>query len=191
MLEENVNNEFVEFFKCLADANRLKLIGLLANKAQSVEQLASILNLSASTVSHHLSYLAHTGLVAARAEGYYSMYFLQTDALENMARRLLDKKTLPALAEDLDLDAYDRKVIKDFSKPNGMLKTFPAQKKKMDAILRFVVKDFEPNVRYSEKQVNEILSKYHDDYATIRRGLIDEHLMARQNGEYWRVVDAI
>jgi biotin operon repressor len=188
---ENTNNELVEFFKALADANRLKLIGLLANQPQSGEQLASILGISPSTVSHHLSYLAHIGLVAARAEGYYSMYFLKTDVLENMARRLLDKKTLPSLAEDLDLDAYDRKVIKDFSLPDGTLKSFPAQKKKMDVILRYVVKDFETGKRFTEKQVNEILEKYHHDFATMRRGLIDEHLMARKNGEYWRVTDAI
>lgn len=57
------DNSILEFFKALADANRLKIIGLLANQALTVEQLAEMLNLRPSTVSHHLGYLNHVGLV--------------------------------------------------------------------------------------------------------------------------------
>lgn len=46
----------------MADANRLRLIGLLAQKESSVEELAAVLDISASTVSHHLSKLAEIGL---------------------------------------------------------------------------------------------------------------------------------
>jgi hypothetical protein len=42
-------------------------------------------------------------------------------------------------------------------------------------------------VRYTEKQVNEILSRYHADTATIRRELVGVHLMSRAAGEYWLV----
>ncbi|HEX2981679.1 MAG TPA: metalloregulator ArsR/SmtB family transcription factor [Anaerolineaceae bacterium] len=187
MESSDTTQEFVEFFKALADRNRLKIIGLLAIQPYSVEQLAEILHLGSSTVSHHLSYLAHIGLVSARAEGYYSVYQLETDALENMAKRLLTRETLPALAEDLDLDAYDRKVIKDFTTADGRIKSFPAQEKKFMAILRYTLKEFEPGKRYSEKQVNEILSRFHEDTASLRRGFIEFKYMARQNGEYWRI----
>jgi hypothetical protein len=69
------------------------------------------------------------------------------------------------------------------------LKTIPAQQKKLEAILRYVVKSFETGKRYSEKRVNEILSKFHEDTATLRRELIGYGLMQREGrgGEYWRV----
>ena len=50
-----------------------------------------------------------------------------------------------------------------------------------------MVKTFEPGVRYGEKQVNEMLSSYSEDTATLRRGLIDHRMMVREGGggEYW------
>ena len=136
MSEQEVFDELLGFFKALADANRLKIVGLLAREALTVEQIAAILDLRPSTVSHHLSRLTKMGLVKARADSYYHIYELQTEALESLARRLLARDTLPAVAADMDLDAYDRKVVRDFSTPDGRIKAIPAQYKKMQAILR-------------------------------------------------------
>jgi hypothetical protein len=85
------------------------------------------------------------------------------------------------------MDAFDRKVLRDFSLPDGRLKGLPMQRKKLDAVLRHAVKLFEFDVRYTEKQVNEILARLHEDTATLRRELVDVHLMARDHGEYWRI----
>ena len=63
------NAELLLFFKALADANRLKIVGLLAGQSYTVEQLAAMLDLGASTVSHHLGKLAEAGLVSANARG--------------------------------------------------------------------------------------------------------------------------
>jgi predicted transcriptional regulator len=173
------------FFKALADANRLKIIGLLANQATSVEKLAEQLDLTAATVSHHLSRLAECGLVSAKAEGYYSIYSLQTNTLESLAKRLLTRENLPSLAKDVDVEAYDRKVINEFTNSDGSIKAFPAQRKKLDVLLPYVVKVFEMEKRYTEKEVNELLKPFNEDYATLRRELVDAKFMARQNGEYW------
>jgi predicted transcriptional regulator len=183
------SDELLEFFKALADANRLKIVGLLAKEALSVEQIAGILELHSSTVSHHLARLAKVGLVSARADGYYSVYRLETKALEGLAQRLLAKETLPAVSAEVDLDAYDRKVLNTYLTSDGRLKDFPLQQKKLEAILRYVVQAFEPGARYSEKQVNAILSRYHVDTARLRRNLVDFRLMAREGGggEYWRL----
>ena len=104
-----------------------------------------------------------------------------------MARRLIKKENLPAIAADVDMDAYDRKVILTYGLPDGSLKTIPLQQKKLQAVLRYVAKAFEDNKRYSEKQVNEILSQYHEDYALLRRELVEFGIMERQGGggEYW------
>jgi predicted transcriptional regulator len=182
-----MGEELVSFFKALADPNRLKIVGLLAQQPYSVEQLAAILHLRPSTVSHHLSKLAEVGLVSAKAESYYNVYQLEEETLHK-TRLMFSQEELAAVVEDMDLDAYDRKVVEDYSLPDGRLKTIPAQRKKLEAVLRYVVTVFEPGVRYTEKQVNEMLTRFHEDTATLRRELVGYSLMKREGGggEYWR-----
>jgi predicted transcriptional regulator len=189
MIDEVASQELLDFFKALSDANRLKIVGLLARSPNTVEQLAETLEIHPSTVSHHLSRLAKAGLVSARAVGYYSIYQLETKVIEAMAQRLLDRETLPAICDSIDVDAYDRKVLRNFLTPDGRIKDFPAQEKKLEAILRYIVKSFEPGVRYSEKQVNEILSRYHTDYAFLRRSLVEHRMLGREvgGGAYWTI----
>jgi len=184
-----MSEELVTFFKALADANRLKIVGLLAEKAYSVEELAALLKLKPPTISHHLAKLVEAGLVKSRAESYYSMYQLDQSVLESKARSMFSQQELSNVASEVDADAYDHKVIKDYSRRDGSLKTLPAQRKKLEAILRYVVKAFDMEKRYSEKQVNEILARYHADTATLRRELVGFGLMQREGGggEYWRV----
>ncbi len=183
-----MSDEIVTFFKALADANRLKIVGLLAQQPYSVEELAALLDLKASTVSHHLARLAQIGLVSAKTESYYNIYQLDEKALQNKSRNLFSQANLAASVVDIDADAYDNKVVKDYVRKDGSLKTIPAQRKKLEAILRYVVKAFEANKRYSEKKVNEILGKYHEDTASLRRELVGYGLMKREGGggEYWR-----
>ncbi len=184
-----MSDEVVTFFKALADANRLKIVGLLAQQPYSVEELAALLNLKPSTVSHHLAKLAQVGLVSAKTESYYNVYQLDEKALQSKSRDLFSQENLAASVVDVDADAYDNKVVKDYVNKDGSLKTIPAQRKKLEAILRHVVKAFEANKRYSEKQVNEILGKYHEDTASLRRELVGYGLMKREGGggDYWRV----
>lgn len=147
-----------------------------------------MLNLRPSTVSHHLSKLSEAGLVSAKAMSYYNIYQFENKTLEAMAQHLLSKENLSAIAVDVDLDAYDRKVVSDYSLPDGQLKTIPAQRKKLEAILGYISQDFESGTRYNERQVNEILEKYHRDTAILRRELIGAGILARSSGgkEYWR-----
>jgi predicted transcriptional regulator len=181
-----MSEELVTFFKALADANRLKIIGLLAGKSYSVEELAALLKLKPSTVSHHLARLGEAGLVSAQAVSYYSVYRLNKDELEAKSRSLFSNADMHAAIKDVDLDAYDQKAVADFSRRDGSLKTVPAQRKKLEAVLKHVVKAFKTGKPYSEKQVNEILRAYHEDTATLRRELVGYGLMKRESGEYWR-----
>ena len=189
-MEENTYvAELLAFFKALSDANRLRIVALLAKEPLPVEQLAEMLGLSSSTVSHHLARLSEVGLVSARAEGYYNVYQLELEALNAMAQRLLAKETLPAVAADVDMDAYDRKVLNTYLSPDGRLLAFPAQEKKERVILRHIVQVFEPGRRYPEKEVNQILLQFNEDTARLRRHLVDYGFMQREGGggAYWRV----
>lgn len=188
MIDEQTS-QLLSFFSAMADANRLKIMGLLAQDDFTVEELAEILRLRPSTVSHHLSKLSKAGLVSGRSESYYNVYHLNTEMLETMAKSILAQETLPNVVAGVDMDAYDRKVVENYTQPNGRLKTIPAQQKKLLAVLKYVVENFEEGVRYTEKQVNELLSRFHDDTASLRRELIGFRLLAREadGSAYWRV----
>ena len=189
-----MEDDLLQFFKAMADENRLKIIGLLARESYSGEVLAEILKVKPATVSHHLAKLAEAGLVSARMDGHAKLYTLRLDALHAMASRLLAPGTLPAAAAPdpsapfagQALDAFDRRVLADFLRPDGSLKQIPVQQKKLQAVLRHMVKEFELDRRYPEKQVNERLSRYHADTASLRRALIEYKLMQRAGGFYWR-----
>ena len=184
-LEISGDEQLLTFFKALADANRLKIVGLLAQQPYSVEQLAAMLGWRPPTVSHHLKMLAEAGLVSARAESYYNVYQLEPGVLERFARQLGTVNRLPQMASEVDLDAYDRQVLHNILLPDGRLKIIPSQRKKREVILRHILKSFQTGTRYTEKQVNEIMARFHEDTATLRREMIAYRFMQRAEGIYW------
>ncbi|GAP16003.1 uncharacterized protein conserved in bacteria [Longilinea arvoryzae] len=189
-MTENPNTSYavlLEFFKALADANRLKMIGFLAEKPRSVGELADLLGLSVSTTSHHLSYLTHVELVSARADGHYYIYSLHTEKLAELAQSLRTDLVVAPQAAPEEGDAFERKVLKSFTNAEGRITAFPAQEKKWAVLLHYALKAFEPGRRYTEKEVNEILQRFNQDTASIRRGFIEYHLMERDAAgtAYW------
>ncbi len=181
------DDQLLTFFKALADANRLKIVGLLAQQPYSVEQLAAMLQLRPSTVSHHLSKLSEARLVSGHTESYYNVYQLESETLRSITQSFLSTERLPSAAASVDTNAYSRKVLGDFLLSDGSLKSIPAQRKKLEAVLQHIALEFQPDVRYTEKQINEILSRYHADTATLRRELIGYRILARAGGEYWKI----
>ncbi len=189
MVEEKHFEDLLQFFKLLGEPSRLRIVGLLAQRPHTVEQMAGALGIGVSTVSHHLSRLSAAGLVGARAEGHYSVYSLNTDILTSMARTLLKEVEVPRSQEESTLEAFDRKVLETFTTPEGRIKSFPVQEKKFLVLLRHVLKAFEPGVRYTEKRVNQILANFNEDTAKLRRALVDYRFMDREGGggKYWRI----
>ncbi len=187
-MEEQFNT-LLAFFKALADANRLKLIGLLAQKESSVEELAAMLEVSPSTVSHHLAKLSELGLVSARAEGYYNIYRLETDVLEQMSQQLLAKNAFPEVTKDLDRNAYDRTILKDYLAEDGAIAKLPTNHRKLDVILRYIAEKFEFDRTYTEKEVNAIIGALNPDISGLRRDLISVGLLDRERdgSAYWRL----
>ena len=81
---------------------------------------------------------------------------------------------------------FDVRVLANFVGAGGRLLGIPAQRKKRLAVLRWLVEDFQPGRRYPEAEVNRIIGRRHPDFATLRRYLVDEELMQRRRGIYWR-----
>jgi hypothetical protein len=180
--------DFLPLFKALADKTRLSIIGLLARRPHAVEDIAGTLKKGGSTISHHLSILAEAGLVSGRVEGYYNVYSLHTEPLQAMSRHLL-KRQEPSSPVGVEGDAFERKVLSTFLLPDGRIRAFPVQEKKYRVLVRHVLKEFQPGIRYPEKRVNLILSRFNEDTARLRRSLVEYRYMAREGGggKYWRV----
>ena len=66
----------------------------------------------------------------------------------------------------------------------------PTHRAKRQVVLQRIALEFDIGRRYSEPEVNEILGSFNPDWSTLRRGLIDEHLLDREtsggNNSYWR-----
>ena len=176
------------YLKTLADQTRLRILGLLAAEKRSVEELAALLNLKPSTVSWHLARLKEIGLVEMRAQGNTHIYRMNGKGLGRI-NKLLAAPERAIMIGDVEADAWERKVLRDFLE-DGRLREIPAYRKKRRIILRWLATRFEVGRAYPESEVNEIIQRYHPDTATLRRELVGEKLMAREHGSYWRILPA-
>ena len=80
----------------------------------------------------------------------------------------------------------DDRILESFVDGAGRLISIPVQRKKRLAVLRWIVEDFQPARLYAESEVNRIITRRHPDFASLRRFLVDEELLQRRRGVYWR-----
>lgn len=185
MLPSERVEQFVTFFKALADGNRVKIVGLLAHQPYSVEELAAILGVTSATISHHLQKLSQADLVTAHARQYYNVYSLRSEVMRQMAEQLLNDDVIREVAPLRDLDRYSNQVLENFV-VRGKLKAIPSQLKKREVVLRHIANQFEIGKSYPEKRVNEILKSFHSDFNTLRKELVRTKLLAHERAKYWR-----
>lgn len=193
MLSIQLSN-ILAFFKALSDESRLKIIGTLATSEKSVDELARLLDLKAPTVSHHLAKLKAIDLVTMRTEGNIHLYQLNIEPLRLLSREIIavdqfaveePPVQLPNINGLAIFQPWETKVLSDFFE-GERLKEIPASRKKRSVILRWLAEQFELDKQYPEKEVNNIILRHHQDFATLRRELIGAGLMSRENGVYWR-----
>ena len=78
-----------------------------------------------------------------------------------------------------------RKILRSFFE-GARLRQMPAQRSKRLVVLERIAQEFDPGVRYPEKEVSFMLQLLHPDYAALRRYLVDEGFLTRSDGVYWR-----
>lgn len=178
--------EAIGLFKCLADKSRLQILKSLVIEDMYVERLAERLGLTAPTVSFHLKKLADAGAVTSYKSQYYMMYSLKKDIFETSILDILSQESDEAEIQEQRDAQYRQKVIDTFF-AYGKLKAIPAQRKKERIVLEVIVQSFEFDCIYSEREVNIIIADFHDDFCTICRDMIGEHLLERDTKGYWRV----
>lgn len=176
----------LRFFKVLANESRLKLVGILAQRECSVEELATLLQLKEPTVSHHLTKLKELQLVQMRPEGNTHLYQLNQEALQELNKAVFTPGQMVNLVDEVDGVTWENKVLSNFL-AGERLKEIPASRKKRLVILKWLARQFELEVTYPERTINEIIQRSHPDCATLRRELIGYQMMQRENGLYRRL----
>jgi len=149
-----------------------------------VERLAERLALTPATISFHLKKLTDAGAVQSYKSQYYTMYTLCRNVFLSRIIDILSETSGEADLQKQRDDAYRNRVIQTFFE-YGKLKSIPAQRKKERIILEEIAKVFEPGRIYTEREVNLLIADFHDDFCTIRRDMIGEKIMIRENGKYW------
>jgi hypothetical protein len=80
----------------------------------------------------------------------------------------------------------DQQVLRNFLTPDGRLHTIPTRHAKLLVVLEHLAQQFEPGRTYDEREVNEILTRFHPDVAALRRYLVDDQFLTREDSVYWR-----
>ncbi len=167
----------LETYKALADETRLRILGLVAERPHNGRQLAEALSISQPAVSHHVERLRRVGLLHELREGKERVYGLNRAALSSLAREQLAQSRIE-VEDDVG------RVLRDFF-DGERLRSIPVQRKKRVVVLRELLKRFEPERRYAEREVNDILGQAHEDVATLRREMVLYGFMNRERGSYW------
>ncbi len=174
--------EKLALLKLLADETRLEILNLLQKEDSYVEKIACTLSLTPATICYHLKKMEAAGVVKCARTQFYMIYSLNREIFDLPLAALIQKDP-PAIDPD---EKYRREVLSHFFK-YGKLTQLPTQRKKREIVLAEIARSFAPDRRYDEKEVNDIIHRFHEDHCTIRREMIACGIMAREKESYWLV----
>jgi DNA-binding transcriptional ArsR family regulator len=166
----------------LADEDRLRALAALlpTGAARSTEGVAEQTGLTVRAARRALSRLESGGLVSRDGDGAWRPH------VELLREVLAAGRPGGEPVDHGVTDPASAAVLRAFM-PHGRLETIPAARGKRLVVLDQIATVFEPGRRYAEHEVNALLTAFHPDYAALRRYLVDEGFLAREEGTYWRV----
>jgi len=174
--------EKLELLKLLADETRLAILNILLKEDSYVEKIACELSLTPATICYHLKKMEVAGVVNCSRSQFYIIYSLN--------REIFDKPLFELIKKDEEIvdteEKYKKQVLSNFFK-YGRLTQIPTQRKKREIVLAQILEQFDFTREYPEKEVNEIILRYHEDFCTIRREMIAFGMMTRDHEIYKRV----
>ncbi|MDX1690221.1 MAG: DUF2087 domain-containing protein [Acidimicrobiia bacterium] len=166
------------FLRLVVDPVRLAVLGAAAAGPVDPAALAGEIGAHERRVRKELGSLVEAGLLT-------DTWVLDREALRAVARALpQDEPIDPDLLEGPWTEDEALVLSRFFS--GGRLVEIPSQHAKRRVVLERLAVEFEPGLRYTEREVNAILQVFHPDYAALRRYLVDDGLLTRADGSYWR-----
>ena len=164
----------------LADDDRRSVVAALVLGASTVADVVRTTGRSSRAVASALARLVDGELVVRGDDGGH---VLLGEAFRRAAIAAAPDRPAPDPTGDVAEDAA--RVLRTFFR-GGRLVSIPTQRSKLLVVLDRLAQEFELGRRYPEREVNRILRPFHDDVAALRRHLVDQELLSRDAGEYWR-----
>lgn len=168
--------------KVIADKTRLRILGLIATEERTGRELSAELDLSPATVSHHMRKLVDAGIVIATPDAQSQRYSLNARFIDESRRTPL-KERAESPSEIGSDDQVRQRTINNFFE-GERLKSIPSRRKARVIVLQHLLRRFDAERSYPEADVNQILGGAHEDFATLRRELVDYGFMTRERGIY-------
>jgi hypothetical protein len=162
----------------LADDDRRRVAAAIVLGATSLDAVVAASGVAVDRAGRALGRLVDAGLVTSATGGLA----VGGDVFKQAAREALSR---PKRSEHEGESGERRKVLDAFVH-DGRITSVPAAHGKRIVVLDWLAQAFEPGVRYPEREVNEIIAVRHPDTAMLRRYLVDEGILDRAGGEYWR-----
>ena len=167
-----------DYLRIAVDPVRLAVLGRAAVGPVNAAALAGELGIDVRKVQREVGRLAEAGLLDESLE-------LDRGALREIARALpQDVEADPAIVAG-PWTADEATVLARFFSGSRLVE-IPAARAKRALVMERLAQEFEPGLRYTEREVNSILQVFHPDYAALRRYLVDDGLLDRADGSYWR-----
>ena len=138
-------------------------------------------------INSKLKKLMDAGAVSSRREQYYTMYSINKEVFQCRILDILGEKSSDAQRQQEREARYRQRVLDSFFE-YGRLKSIPAQRKKERICLEEIAKELELGRPYPERELNQVLLRFHQDYCTLRRDMISEGILRREEGLYTRLV---
>ena len=158
-----------ELLALLAEPDRLRAVAAVALGATTLAEVAERAGLEPRAAARALSRLVAGGLLDGEAGKGYRV---RTEALRRAA--------IPPPGEAGQDEEPGDAVLRRFV-AKGRLLAMPAARSKRLVVLDHLAGLFEPGRRYPEPEVNELLKRYHPDYAMLRRCLVDDGFLDRED----------
>ncbi len=165
----------------LAEESRLKVVAAIALGASTEAEITARTDLTPKTVRKALDRLVRGGIVEGTTGGGLRVV---TERFKDAAQRAAASRSQPR-PEDFGATADQAQVLRNYL-VDGRLTHIPAARSKRLVVLDFLAGQFEPGRVYPEAEVNYTLGRFHVDYAVLRRYLVEEELLERREGFYWR-----
>ncbi len=164
----------------LADDNRLRCLSAVVLGAATEADVVRSAGLGPRAVRRALDRLTAGGLVSD-AGGHLEVDASRFAAAARVAGRMRPEITPEVIGATPEQAAAIRGFFDD-----GRLVSIPVPRGKRLVVLDLLAQQFEPGRVYAETEVNALLSRFHPDYAALRRYLVDEEFLERREGTYWR-----
>ncbi|WP_346884057.1 DUF2087 domain-containing protein [Clostridium sp. UBA4395] len=193
---QNAHNSMLEYllnmngiFTGVTDAQR-EVLKLFA-EGISDKEIASRLGVATSTIRNHRYKLREK---EKQAKLYLAMMELLNENTNKKINKLEEgvicdaHKTATTLDDRFNITTEEKlQVIQNYINEDGSLKRYPSKEKKKIIVLEQITRNFTIGKTYPEKEINRILARIYEDYATVRRALIEYGFLSRSNDckKYW------